>query len=156
MYKVERRQFNYLGMDSQERARLDRMYDVMEWEYLLGLKALSVKYPYASMIADGSKTIETRWWRTKHRGPLVICSTKDYVLNKPGRALVVVDLIDCRPMTPDDTYAAGDVPYFEKLYAWVLGKREKIKPFPVRGMPGIFTIRNVPKFNHVTGEVEYQ
>lgn len=33
-------------------------------------KALSVKQPYASMIAQGSKTIETRNWPTEYRGDL--------------------------------------------------------------------------------------
>lgn len=42
---------------------------------LLGMKAISIHQPYAGLIATGAKTIETRPWATKHRGPLVICST---------------------------------------------------------------------------------
>lgn len=39
-------------------------------------KALSVKQPWAALIANGRKTIETRKWATNYRGPLLICSSK--------------------------------------------------------------------------------
>jgi hypothetical protein len=40
------------------------------------MKALSVKQPWAELIASGIKTIETRIWHTHFRGPLLICSSK--------------------------------------------------------------------------------
>jgi hypothetical protein len=36
------------------------------------VKALTVWQPWASAIAEGIKTIETRSWSTRHRGPLAI------------------------------------------------------------------------------------
>jgi hypothetical protein len=39
------------------------------------MKALSLYQPYASLIAIGAKTIETRHWATKYRGPLAIHAT---------------------------------------------------------------------------------
>lgn len=39
------------------------------------MKALSVKQPWAALIASGQKTIETRTWPTKYRGALLICSS---------------------------------------------------------------------------------
>lgn len=36
------------------------------------MKALTVRQPWASLIAAGVKTIETRSWSTKYRGPLAI------------------------------------------------------------------------------------
>ncbi len=36
------------------------------------MKALTVRQPWASLIAVGVKTIETRSWRTEYRGPLAI------------------------------------------------------------------------------------
>lgn len=36
------------------------------------MKALTLHEPYASLIAAGIKTIETRGWSTKYRGPLAI------------------------------------------------------------------------------------
>ena len=72
------------------------------------MKCLSVRQPWASMIARGEKTIEVRTWSTHYRGPLVICVSKSpRISDLPvGVALVVVDLIDVRPITQDDTVAA--------------------------------------------------
>lgn len=39
-------------------------------------KALSLSNPWAQLVAEGVKAVETRSWRTRHRGPLVIVSTK--------------------------------------------------------------------------------
>ena len=36
------------------------------------MKALTIRQPWASLIAAGVKTIETRSWSTKYRGPLAI------------------------------------------------------------------------------------
>ena len=40
------------------------------------MKAVSVKQPWASLIAEGNKTIETRTWPTNYRGDLLICASK--------------------------------------------------------------------------------
>ena len=40
------------------------------------MRALSVKQPWASLIASGQKTIETRTWRTDYRGDLLIVSSR--------------------------------------------------------------------------------
>ena len=40
------------------------------------MKALSIIQPWATLIALGEKKIETRSWATKHRGPLLIHSSK--------------------------------------------------------------------------------
>jgi hypothetical protein len=37
-----------------------------------GIKVLTLWQPWATLIAEGVKTIETRSWRTNHRGPLAI------------------------------------------------------------------------------------
>ena len=69
------------------------------------MKAISVRQPWASMIAQRMKTIETRVWPTKYRGDLLIVSSKKSEIdNLPvGQALCVVKLVDCRPMElPDD------------------------------------------------------
>lgn len=36
------------------------------------MKALSVRQPWAWLIVHGWKAIENRYWRTRHRGPLLI------------------------------------------------------------------------------------
>jgi hypothetical protein len=40
------------------------------------MKALSLWQPWASLIYDGRKTIETRHWEMLHRGPLAIHAAK--------------------------------------------------------------------------------
>ena len=91
------------------------------------MKAISIKQPFAGLIATGQKTLETRTWSTDYRGPLLICSgakshdlfacfdfksgmlglknnsAKDtFDLDKKiawvfGQALCVVDLVGVRP-----------------------------------------------------------
>ena len=40
------------------------------------MRALTIRQPWASLIAAGMKTIETRSWSTKYRGPLAIHAGK--------------------------------------------------------------------------------
>ena len=40
------------------------------------MKAISLWEPWASLMMLGAKTIETRSWPTKHRGPLLICAAQ--------------------------------------------------------------------------------
>jgi hypothetical protein len=40
------------------------------------VRALSLWQPWASLVAEGIKTIETRSWGTRHRGPLAIHASK--------------------------------------------------------------------------------
>lgn len=42
------------------------------------MKALSVKNPWAMLIAHGIKDIENRTWKTTHRGRIYIHAGKDY------------------------------------------------------------------------------
>lgn len=105
------------------------------------MKAISLHQPYAAMVAQGSKTIETRNWPTNHRGDLLIVSTR-----KPelpgffcGYALCIVNLVECRRMVPSDESAArckwrGD------LWAWVLTEMRRIEPFRVRGYQGLYDV----------------
>ena len=56
------------------------------------MKALSVKQPWASLIASGKKSLEIRTWRTDHRGPLLI------VASRTGK--FVWEFIDPQPVLP--------------------------------------------------------
>ncbi len=40
------------------------------------MKALTLQDPYATLVARGVKTIETRSWATRYRGPLAIHASK--------------------------------------------------------------------------------
>lgn len=43
------------------------------------MKALSLYQPWATFVALGAKTVETRSWGTRHRGPVAICASKNEV-----------------------------------------------------------------------------
>ena len=38
------------------------------------LMALSIRQPYAQLVAGGTKTVEVRSWRTDYRGELLVCA----------------------------------------------------------------------------------
>lgn len=107
------------------------------------MKCLSLRQPWASLIASGRKTIEVRSWRTHYRGPLVICaSARPRQPPLPsGAAVCVVELIDVRPLAADDLPAAC-LPEIEieGLFAWVLsGAVPLSEPFgPIRGRLKLF------------------
>lgn len=108
------------------------------------MKALSVRQPWASMIASGRKTIEVRSWSTRYRGPLLICATqRPRLADLPtGAALCVVELIDCRPMTKDDERGAA-VPHQPGYFAWLLRHIRSVGAFRVVGRLGLFDVDTI-------------
>ena len=120
------------------------------------MKALSLKQPWANLIATGLKTIETRIWTTQHRGPILICASKkvdtlaiEMFLSKGfdwtdvdwdlGVGVCVVDLVQCLPMrSRHEGRACCDV--YPKAQAWVLENVQPIKPFPVKGQLSVFDV----------------
>lgn len=116
------------------------------------MKTLSVRQPWASMIAEGEKTIEVRSWPTKHRGALLVCASqkRDAGATKEqpvGVALVVVDLVECRTLEPADAGPACIV-YRPGVFAWVVRVLYAVEQVPVRGRLGLFesplTIKRLP------------
>lgn len=121
------------------------------------MKALCVKSPWSVLIWSGLKTIETRTWKTKYRGDLLICNSKkpakaEGLIINPGKtaqlrsiefpkggAVCVARLVDCRLMTKADEKDACCRRY-PGAYAWVLKDIEPIKPFSVKGQLGLFDV----------------
>ncbi len=103
------------------------------------MKAISIKQPWANMIAHGEKTIETRTWATNYRGPLLIVSSKVPDIPLAGYAVAVAELVDCRPMRPEDEGAAC-CRWYPGAVAWVLAKVRQIKPVPVRGQLRLYDV----------------
>jgi hypothetical protein len=104
------------------------------------MKAISLKQPWANLVASGKKTIETRKWATKYRGDLVICSSKSPKIEPYGKALCVVELYDIKPMTKSDEKKAC-IKVYPKANAWYLRNLRKIsRPIPVKGTLGIFDL----------------
>ena len=127
------------------------------------MKVLSLKEPYATLIKNKKKLVETRSWNTKYRGELYIhaSSTKvaKEVLNDKELMNLVSDdlsfgyiickcrLVDTVKMTKEyvehmqnnnyQEYLCGD--YQEGRYAWILENIEVLdKPIQVKGKLGIW------------------
>jgi len=105
------------------------------------VKAISLHQPWASLIARGRKTIETRRWPTRYRGDLLIVSTRQPIIRDlpAGKALCIVDLYACERMTvmhePDACCA-----WYPDAYAWLLRNIRPIEPFAVKGSQGFYDI----------------
>lgn len=126
------------------------------------MKVISITEPYATIIKNGYKRIETRSWKTKYRGVLYIhaSNTKIKKENKENKQLMSLAptlsygkiickciLVDCIEMTKEKIeklkkenpteYLCGD--YQEGRYAWILDKVEPLnKPIEVKGHLGIW------------------
>lgn len=105
------------------------------------LPAVSVKQPYASLIAQGKKPIETRVWTPLWRGPIVIAaSALPVVSGLPTRqALCIANLADCRPMRREDQRAAC-CEIYARAQAWLFDQVWPITPFAVRGSLGFYKV----------------
>ena len=101
------------------------------------MKALSVKQPWANLIACGRKTIETRTWATRYRGSLLIVSSKRPNIAPAGSAVAVAKLVDCRTMLKSDETAACCSIYPDAV-SWLLEDIQRIRPFSVKGALGVF------------------
>ncbi len=106
------------------------------------MKAISVKQPWASLIAAGVKTLELRTWPTHHRGALLICSSRRPMIDghRHGEALCVVDLVDCRPMTQADVPFACVGQFYRDQWVWVLKNVQSVDPFSVVGRLRLFNV----------------
>ena len=94
-------------------------------------KAISLKQPWANLVASGKKIIETRKWTTNYRGDLVICSSKKPDIPPAGYALCIAELYRIEPMKKDhETHACIKV--YPGAYSWFLRKIRPLKhPIPV-------------------------
>ena len=102
------------------------------------MKALSLRQPWASLIADGRKTIETRTWRTRYRGPLAIhASARPYEDLPTGGIVAVAWLYDCRPMEESDEVQAC-IALYDRANAWLLANVEPVPLIPCKGMLGLW------------------
>ena len=105
------------------------------------MKAISLRQPWANLVATGKKTIETRKWSTNYRGDLVICSSQNPKIKPYGKALCIVELYDVKPMTKKDEKMAC-ISVYPKAKAWFLRNLRPINPpIPVKGSLGIFNLR---------------
>lgn len=121
------------------------------------INAISVKEPWASRIAYGGKTIETRTWRAPRRAVgewLLICASARPKSQVSGNAVAVARLAECRPGHDEDSQAAQCSCF--GLWAWVLEDVRVFVPFPVKGRLGIFEVdvdERIFQYNRESGPV---
>lgn len=111
------------------------------------MRALSVRQPWASLIASGRKTVELRSWSTNYRGPVLILSGSgiwrgktEHPIGPRGVSLCVVDLIDVRPVIATDTESACIVPPEGFDFAWVLANPRPVPHVAVKGKLGLYRL----------------
>lgn len=115
------------------------------------MKALSVRQPWATLIAQGKKTIEIRSWPTRHRGPLAIVASKSisrdgvaqWGIREPrGVVVCVVDVLEVRPWRAgDDARALSDG---AGCYSWELRVLYQTQHVPQLGRLSLFEIPTPP------------
>ena len=130
------------------------------------MKVLTIKEPFATLIKNKIKYIETRSWKTNYRGELYIQAgvakvRKDVRKRKElsklykeddlqfGYIICKCNLVDCIYMTEEfikqekekniDNFIAGH--YEVGRYAWVLEDIESITPIKVKGKLGIWNYK---------------
>lgn len=121
------------------------------------MKAISIKQPWAWLIANGYMTVENRKWYTGHRGDILIHASKskadlerdlEYVrrvfrigIDQEqllfGQVLAVADLIGC---TKEPEARVDQYWHKEGHFAWILRRIRPIDPFEVRGRLNLFEI----------------
>lgn len=131
------------------------------------MKVLTIKEPFATLIKNKIKYIETRSWKTNYRGELYIQSSvaklsKDIKERKElsklyvdseltyGYIICKCNLVDCIYMTEEfikqekkknlTNFIAGR--YEVGRYAWVLDNIEPINPIKVKGQLGIWNYKD--------------
>lgn len=114
------------------------------------MKALSITEPYASLILEGKKHIETRSWYTGYRGRILIHASATRIpkewrhllplIEEPrnGYILCSADLTHCIPMTEEWIQKVSESEkslgfYAPGRYAWVLENVQPIEPFKAKG-----------------------
>jgi len=141
------------------------------------MKAISLWEPWASLIALGAKTYETRHWPWKYRGELLICAAKgglskiellDLLNFKPfrnvlgenpklnfGNAVAIVNVTDCIPtekMEFDSIKPVYEQDFGDYTYGRFAIRLENIRriknPFPVKGAQGFFNVE-LPTFEFI-------
>jgi len=90
-------------------------------------KALTIHQPWATLVAQGIKTIETRSWPTKYRGPILIHSSnqppnktkgaapllKKYIFNElpTGQLLAFTTILSCVQIEHLNAFLNNHYPY---------------------------------------------
>lgn len=124
------------------------------------MRALTLRQPFASLVAEGIKTIETRVWKPKKSGDMLICAGLGKNINLhhifhhyydnrkfhpdhtvKGIALCVVEIYRVRKMLDMDIEDAVCMPY-PHAQSWFLRNVRPVEPFKVKGMQSFFDVND--------------
>ena len=123
------------------------------------MKVLTLKQPWATLVAEGLKKYEFRSWKTKYRGKILIHAGSGidkkeldkyqnlgYEFPK-SKIIACVDLIDCLELDENlnkQIIAENNVAYGNKIrtgYAWKLENAKKINcSKEIKGQLGLWNI----------------
>jgi hypothetical protein len=131
------------------------------------VKALSFLEPWASLIAIGASTVDTRGRRTQYRGPLAIHVSKrlgeeaaaaflvepyasalaaagihDLEEFHPGCIIAVCELVDCQLITPESIPPSPQFDFGDFIpgnWAWHFARIRRLPhPIPAKGALGLW------------------
>lgn len=111
------------------------------------MKALSLKQPWAGLVLDGRKTVETRVWNTKFRG--------EFYIHSEGAIIGKANLADVISYENDAAFLADSSRHLvtketlnqlgwagRKKYGFILKDAKKIdKPRAIRGQLNFFEVK---------------
>lgn len=122
------------------------------------MRAITIRHPWAHLVAASIKRVENRSWPTAHRGPLAIHAAKladrldagtlaelelRGIAIPPadtlayGAIIGIVNVVDCvafedlPPALADDPFASGP-------FCWILADARILTPIPCRGQLGLW------------------
>lgn len=122
------------------------------------MKAITIRQPWAHLIAAGVKRVENRSWPTAHRGPLAIHAAKISagidaatlaemelrgIVIPPaatlayGAIVAIVNVVDCVAWE-DLPRDLADDPFAVGPFCWILEDARAVEPVPIRGKLGLW------------------
>jgi len=118
------------------------------------MKALSLKHPWAELVVQGKKTIETRKWKTNFRGLFYIHASGNIdegMMNEFGfknlpRQMIIgkAELIDVKEYKNKEEFDKDYDKHFAKTfvrYGFLLKNASRIKPIPCKGQLNFFDVK---------------
>lgn len=115
------------------------------------MKAITIRQPWASLIASGEKRYETRSWPTKYRGPIAIHAGKQ---DDPD----VFQYLLCKIATMEQLEACGITPEtLQKLpHGAVIATAELVDVYRIESYHGKIRGRTIPNIHDpLTGAVMF-
>jgi len=119
------------------------------------MKALSLKQPWAELIVNGKKIIETRKWKTKFRGQFFVHSSKNKTSLSYaeelglkdlefGKLIGKAELVDVKEYKNQEEFDKDYDKHFAKgfvRYGFILKNAKKITPVPLKGKLNFFEVK---------------